>query len=198
MRSKRPNRIALIGQSRTGKTTLFNYLKSEEFSTAYRATNVADHFTFLDIPNGFPDLSELNFWDLSGDLSGCAEILEIYLAAIDIAVIVTDSLSTLSINQVDAWFGIVEKATMADPPPAFIVVRSKLDLASDDPFNFGETLRRIRHCDVMSLSARSGNGVEEFLSRLCEICLDRKLHPRPARPTPVKLDAKDEVFCGCK
>jgi hypothetical protein len=88
----------------------------------------------------------------------------------------------------------VQKATARDPAPAFVVVRSKLDLAADDPFNFGDTLQRIRHCDVMSVSAFMGDGVDAFVARLCEICRERLRNP----PQPqVQLEPPREVSCRC-
>jgi hypothetical protein len=60
----------------------FRYRKSEGFGNGPRTTNVVWYVTL------FPEVSELNIWDLSGDPVYC-DILEIFLKRVDVAVIVT-------------------------------------------------------------------------------------------------------------
>jgi 50S ribosomal subunit-associated GTPase HflX len=196
MISRRRNRIALIGNAQMGKTALFKFLKGEDFLHSYKPTDATDHFTLANSNPRFPDIPELNFWDLSG--SPCnRDIAALFLHDIEIAVICTDSLSSLAIAQLDEWFGIVGRATVGDPPPAYVVVRTKCDLAVDDPFDFGDSLRTQRHCEVIRVSAYTGQGMDAFVGKLSEICHERRVRP-PQRPMPIQEKEEEEVACRCK
>jgi small GTP-binding protein len=194
MKSGRKNLITLIGDSRIGKTAIFESLQNHPFVETYVPTSGVRHFTYTNPSIENPDITELNIWDTSGD-PALRDIVSLYSRRIDIAVIVTDELSTATIAALNQWFDLVRTANAAESPPHFVIVRTKSDTTGKSPSELKEEVERQKKCAVLEISSKTGEGMEEFVNLLYQICQERKLNP-PPRATPGPSVAEG-IDCKC-
>jgi GTPase involved in cell partitioning and DNA repair len=80
-------------------------------------------------------------------------------------------------------------------PPTIAIVRAQKDAQfSPDEEN---TLRRVtqqNHWESFVVSAKTGEGVHEMVTKLSEICHERKLHPPAMLP---EQSEPQDVGCRC-
>jgi small GTP-binding protein len=179
-----------------GKTALFDFFCGKPFPEAYSPSTSFDHVHYATPLIQMQEVPDINIWDTCGDPAR-RDIVSFYLQKIDVAVIVTDTLSSKATDQLNLWFDLVQKAAGTAALPAFIVVRTKCDEGAVDPPDIIESLKAQKHCDVISVSVKTGDGMDQFVTRIFEICQDRQLHPPPPPPPP-PLAPPPVVKCGCR
>jgi small GTP-binding protein len=194
MKTSRKNLIALIGDCQMGKTALFSFFRGEPFPANYVPSPGCVHTRYVSPSIQIAEVPEINVWDTSGDPAR-REIVSLYCQKIDIAVIVTDGFSDNSVEKLRPWFELVRAAAGTGPMAAFVVVRT-VQNEGEGPPEVIQALKGKWGCDVMSVNAQSGEGMEEFVTRLYEICQDRRLHP-PRAVAPPPPPQKEGLACKC-
>jgi tRNA U34 5-carboxymethylaminomethyl modifying GTPase MnmE/TrmE len=125
----------------------------------------------------------------------------VYLKKIDVAVIVTDGMSKQAIQKLNEWITLVRKGNMSEIRPSFVILRNKCDLTSQENLD-RETgllspIQRSCHGDVFRVSARTGQGIPEFLDGLRGILKDRKENPPPLGVEIYAHQGQERKKCGC-
>jgi GTPase SAR1 family protein len=194
MRSARRCCVVLCGDSRSGKTSLFRAIQAAPFTDDYEPTVLADHFRLIDPNPALPDVPELNFWDTGGDAQNRSAV-KVYLRGADAILIVTES---VSIPQLKAWSDIAVASNGGQRAPTIAIVKSRKDLQfSPQEENALRSFTEQRHWEGFVVSAKTGEGIQEMIRKLCDICRERKLHPPAMLPEQSEKDPND-VACHCE
>jgi GTPase SAR1 family protein len=182
-----PNRIAICGNSLSGKTSLFRCIQSQPFDSSPSPTQIATHAIFID-----PESStELNLWDTGSNPTQSILPIQIYARRVDVVLVTTESLNPKSVEAVNSWIQKVRLINVGELTPTFAIIRTKADdgLAEEQ-----DTIQRVAglfECEVFVVSAKTGHGVEQLQRRLIEMCDDRRAHP------PQLIEAGEPQRCHC-
>jgi small GTP-binding protein len=173
----RLNRVGLCGDARAGKTALFNLIQGRPFSDAYAPTSVAAYAPYRNPEFNNAHVSELSVWDTAGEQSLRASVA-LFLRKLDVAVIVSDNLQKRSQPKVQSWISEIERANEGIPLPTVVLVRAQVEQKIHPEEEAAiEAMRRVFHCDVFLVSAKTGQGVDDLLRALFRICEERILRP---------------------
>jgi small GTP-binding protein len=189
--------VVLCGGSRVGKTSVFRFFQGAPFSDEYSPTVIADHVTYRDPRIESPKVPELNIWDTSGNRR-YGDVVRLFIRRVDVLVIVTDSFSADALSELNSWFLAAQRANRSEVPPAIVVLRAKSDIIEPGSEAAGDAIRDQRHCDVLDVSAKTGDGMEDFIRRVYEICDERTRQPPPATVEVARKNKHDEPEAYCK
>lgn len=188
----RNNRVVIFGDGGSGKSAIFSRIKDGNFSDEYTPTEITEHFTYTNAELSTETIKELNIWDTSGQDQFRPEV-QMYAKKADIAILVTDALNRKSLQKLSSWFSMVMKANRGEIRPSFLVLRNKKDLGIEgEEQKISDTLAHERHCDVIMVSAKTGEGFDELVPRLYEIFKERM-----ETPPPVCLGNAGSEKCKC-
>jgi small GTP-binding protein len=191
MKQARPGCVVLCGDSRSGKTCLFRALQNVAFQDAYEPTVLADHYRLVDPNLAQPNMPELNFWDTGGDPQN-RNYLKVYLRRADVILVVTESIAVPKLKE---WCDLALAANGGEREPTIAIVRSQKDLQfSPEEDNVLRAFTQQRHCEGFTVSAKTGEGVQEMVGSLFQKCQERKLHPPAMLPEGA---APLETKCRC-
>ena len=191
----RINRVVFCGEPSTGKSALFDRIRGEDPSTTHIPTVLSRHFTYKNPDLSTDEVQELNIWDISGD-PAIRDQVSVYLWRVDVVVLFAPALSVSALQQLNRWRQLVMLVNQQEVRPQYVVVRSLTDSqpVTTEEQRFEKVIERDKHCPVVTVSARTGEGVDDLMHTLYDICRERKLHPLPRG---VELHPDREGKCKC-
>ena len=174
-----------VGDSFTGKTTLFNALLSEELQPT--KPNVCSQYSRLLIDDNDPPLS-LDLWDTAGQ-ERYAKMLDIYFRGAQIALICCGADNHNSFENVKSkWIG---KMYDIDETPLFALVYTKNDIQNgylEDARKYAEE-EKIPFLSVSSITSNGLLYLRKFLIQSANQVLSSckaEPTPKPDSPKPSK------------
>jgi GTPase SAR1 family protein len=181
MKSARPGRVVLCGESRSGKTSLFRALQGESFLSDYEPTALADHYRRINPADALPNVPELNVWDVGGDAAS-RPYARVYIRGADVVLVCTDAVLPPQLN---GWLSVIRTSNYGMPEPTIAIVRTKKDLAIPPAEERAfQTFLQQKQCEGFVVSAQSSEGVPEMIHKLYEMCQQRKTNPPKIIPEP--------------
>jgi translation elongation factor EF-4 len=139
-------------------------------------------------------VEELNIWDTSGNLCH-RHIVGRYLANLDLALLVTDSFSSVAVGSINSWFMAVMRAAKDFDRPDFVIVKTKSDVDGLGAQTARETMQH--NFEVVRVSAKTGEGMEALVARLFQICDERSKRPQQQAVNLAGDLQVEEAVCKC-
>ena len=166
------SKVCVVGDFAVGKTSVVERFVNNQFSAKYLST-VGVKIDTKEIE--FPDagvMQKLVIWDVAGaDRFGPAEFA--YLRGANGYIFVADGTRPLTLGSVDTIHGQI--CEEYGPAPSVVLV-NKSDLTSDWDVS-DERMDKLRaaYGDVYRTSAKTGDEVEQALTQLARMIIDRDL-----------------------
>lgn len=191
----RTHRVVFCGDPNVGKSAVFDRLRGQDAPASYTPTVLARHFTFTNPELATAEVPHLNIWDVSGDRALLDEICA-YFECVDIVVFFLESFTNQTLSSINQWRRLIQQTNANRISPSYIVVRTKIDEnpVTSDEERLQRLIEREKHCPIVHISARTGEGVQELLQTLYDTCRDRVLHPPPVG---VDLHGDRDGRCKC-
>jgi translation elongation factor EF-4 len=120
-------------------------------------------------------VEEIDIWDTSGELY-YRDVVGRYLARLEVAVLVTDSFSSVAVGSISSWFMAVMRAAKDFTQPDFLILKTKSDIKGPSTQAAREPMQH--NFEIIRVCARTGEGMETLIARLFQICDDRSKRPR--------------------
>ncbi|XP_068013210.1 ras-related protein Rab-36 isoform X1 [Melanerpes formicivorus] len=168
-------KVVVVGDLYVGKTSLINRFCKDNFDRDYKATIGVDfemeRFEIMGIP------FNLQIWDTAGqEKFKC--IASAYYRGAEVIITVFDLADIQTLDHTKQWLEDTLKEN--EPDSSFIfLVGTKKDLVSDavcertelDAIRFANEM----HAEYWSVSARTGENVKEFFSRVAALAFEQSM-----------------------
>ena len=155
------DRVLICGDSETGKTSLFERIKGQNFPEKSPPTKIASYFSYRF--RGVDGEFDINIWDVGGD-PRVRHLAEMYFENIEIAVVVFDLTKKESFQSAQKWIeSVLDKSKNA----SIFLVANKSDLNSE----INETELQSLNYRLFRVSAKSREGVDQLITALGEECV---------------------------
>jgi len=165
------NRVVLCGPACSGKTSIFNQMKGVDFYDNYRKTMITSHSSVIYDNGG--DLSEINVWDVTGDIS-LIEILKPYFQNVDVVIYVCDVTNNNAFTDLAIWMEQFADSTSIVFASGILVL-NKIDLIEsiNNVIQNSQSYAQEHNLEVFRICAKDGNGLDALLKRCDEICKEK-------------------------
>ena len=166
------NRVLLCGDVGVGKTTFVKCIEEAAFTENHEPTDLARLFSFT---VNYPEDSQtqINLWDLSGDKS-LTEQLKFYFKNVDVVIFMFDVTSSQSFESLNYWIDLAN-TNDALTKASFVVLANKTDkgdraISKDQCVSWAQ----LQKCDYLEISVKNLEGIQELLSLLAQLCIDKQ------------------------
>lgn len=163
-------KVVLIGTTNVGKTSIVTRVTSGEFDPEIKNTVGACYATkSFSVDN---QTIKLQIWDTAGQ-ERFKTLVPMYYRGAVVAVVVFSVTEEATLEEIDFYANGV--LSVANPPPAIIIVANKIDLESERVISRekGEEYARKFNAEYFEISAATGVGIEPMIKRIAEISFNR-------------------------
>ena len=154
-------KVVLVGESRTGKTSLLTYIKGEEFQEEPKTTVGASCYNYNTTYNNKPYTFQI--WDTAGD-EKFHSINRYFYKDAAIILMLYDITDVHSFNQIKEYW-VEEIKTKTNTNPVSFIVANKSDLFTEEkvPEQDARELAKIIKSGFGIISCKEGTGIKELM-----------------------------------
>lgn len=188
-------KIVLLGTTLVGKTTIVTRSTTGDFDQSIKPTVGACYasqtFTF---PEG---TVRLQIWDTAGQ-ERFKTLVPMYYRGARVVVIVFSVTDQLSFEEVEFWAR--GPASVCSPPPTFVLVANKIDLAEERCISCeqGQELAARLKAQYFEVSARDGTGISEMLDFVAKVALRSVIENQPTESVTVHRVRRTPRYPCCR
>lgn len=180
-------KVVLVGESRTGKTSLLTNIKGEEFQDEPKTTVGAScynyNITYQKKPYSF------QIWDTAGD-EKYHSINRYFYRDAAIILMLYDITDEHSFTQIKEYW-VEEIKTKTNTNPVCLIVANKSDLFTDEkvPEGIARNLAKEIKAGFSSISCKDGSGIKDLIEGMIEMYNKNYIPlPEKERKNTVKID----------
>ena len=180
----RERKIVLVGDTRSGKTSLLNRIAHDKFVENTETTIGCAMEKFTTKFDGGNEVT-LNIWDTAGQ-EKYQYLSTIYFRNADAALVVYDCTEKDPTKSLEFW--IESYRNIVGPNGTIVIAANKIDLIQMNEFvENSKAISQHFDCQVLPVSAKTGFGVLELFTKVAfeaskaksEVYISRSLKPKP-------------------